>query len=89
MKYEIILSKSFKKDAKKLNSSDLDLAIKIIDRLANGEILELKYQNHKLSGDYQGCEECHLKPDLLLIYKKEKDLMILSALRIGSHSKLF
>ena len=88
MKYSILLANSFKKEAKKLNKEDIKLTMQIIDRLAKDEILEEKYKDHKLKGKYTGCKECHIKPNLLLIYKKEKSLLVLTALRIGSHSEL-
>jgi mRNA interferase YafQ len=39
-------------------------------------------------GDWQGYRECHIKPDLLLIYKKS-DAATLRLARLGSHSELF
>jgi mRNA interferase YafQ len=45
-------------------------------------------RDHSLSGDWVGYRECHIKPDLLLIYKKQgKDSIRLA--RFGSHSELF
>ena len=44
---------------------------------------------HKLSGNYKGCWECHILPDLLLIweqYEVEKEILLI---RVGSHSELF
>ena len=49
----------------------------------------LKYKDHALSGNYKNYRECHIKPDLLLIYKIEKSELILYAVHIGSHSDLF
>jgi mRNA interferase YafQ len=43
---------------------------------------------HVLAGEYTGHRECHLKPDLLLIYKKP-DETTLRFVRLGSHSELF
>ena len=62
---------------------------KIINKLLNDEILESKYKDHKLIGKYAGFRECHIKPDLLLIYKKENNALILVCIAIGSHSDLF
>lgn len=56
MIYKIILTKTFKKEANKLDSKTIDLVIKIIDRLANDEVLEPKYKDHKLNGEYLGCK---------------------------------
>lgn len=87
--YKIHLTKSFKKDAKSLSVADKELTMELIDKLANGEALEPKHNDHALSGNLQGTRECHIKPDLLLIYEKFDDILQLNALRVGSHSKLF
>lgn len=87
--YKIHLTKSFKKDAKTLSVADKELTMELIDKLANGDTLEPKHNDHALSGNLQGTRECHIKPDLLLIYEKFDDILQLNALRVGSHSKLF
>ena len=51
--------------------------------------LESKYKDHSLIGDYKGFRELHIKPDLLLIYKKDENELVLALIRVGSHSKLF
>ncbi|MDN5127737.1 type II toxin-antitoxin system YafQ family toxin, partial [Aliarcobacter butzleri] len=61
----------------------------VIIKLANNEILEEKYKDHKLIGDYLGCRECHIKPDLLLIYRIDNQVLELALVRIGNHSDLF
>lgn len=61
----------------------------IINRLANDELLEQKYHDHPLKGKFTGLRECHVKPDVLLIYQKNKNRLILTALDVGSHSELF
>lgn len=47
-----------------------------------------KNRDHALSGDWTGYRECHVKPDLLLIYRKP-DADTLRLARLGSHSELF
>lgn len=91
MTYKVIHSKDFKKGLKKLkhDTKSIDLAKSIITKLANNEPLPSKHKDHKLTGQYEGFRECHIKPDLLLIYKKENDILILTCLAIGSHSELF
>ena len=56
--------------------------------IANNEILDTKYKDHALSGDLQGARDCHIKPDLVLIYKRDKEVLELIALRVGKHSKV-
>ena len=89
MKYDIKYSSKFKKHYKKLNTKEQQEAREIIKRLANDEALEAKYKDHALKGDFVGFRECHLKPDLLLIYQKQDNKLILYCLDIGSHSELF
>lgn len=91
MKYQVKYSKDFKKGLKKLknDTQSVKLTKSIITKLANDEPLEPKHKDHKLTGQYEGFRECHIKPDLLLIYKKEERVLILTCLAIGSHSELF
>ncbi len=87
--YRFKPSSKFRKQYKRLNQKDKEIAKKIINKLLNDEILEAKYKDHKLVGKYAGFRECHIKPDLLLIYKKENRTLILVCIAIGSHSDLF
>jgi mRNA interferase YafQ len=87
--YSIFRTSSFKKDYKKLNNNEKNLLKEVIVKLANGEELEEKYHDHKLIGNYLGCRECHIKPDLLLIYRIDRDILELALVRVGSHAKLF
>lgn len=83
--------KSFRRDYKKLvkRGYDLSLLEKTIDILANEGQLPSEYQAHNLSGNYSGFKECHIRPDWLLIYKIENDILTLSVSRTGTHSDLF
>lgn len=54
-----------------------------------GETLSAKYKNHPLKGKYKGFYDCHILPDLVLIYKIEKDKLILILFDINTHSNLF
>lgn len=81
----------FKKDIKKYQYQisvldELDIVIKLL--LAKKKLPE-KYRDHSLSGDYFGMRECHIKPDVLLIYWIDEESQILYLERVGSHSELF
>ncbi|MFY4759901.1 type II toxin-antitoxin system YafQ family toxin [Aliarcobacter butzleri] len=89
MIYQIFRTTSFKKDYKKLSQKNKNILKEVIIKLANNEILEEKYKDHKLIGDYLGCRECHIKPDLLLIYRIDNQVLELALVRIGNHSDLF
>ena len=89
MKYKIETSKKFKTQFKKLSSQNANLVLEIIEKLSNGEVLEQKYNDHKLKGNYSEYRECHIKPDLLLIYQRQEKILILTCISVGSHSELF
>ena len=91
MKYQIEMSTRFKKDYKlaKKRGYNMDLLKEVIDILANGDQLPEKYFDHPLSGDYRGSRECHIEPDWLLIYRIEKEVLVLGLTRTGTHSDLF
>ena len=91
MKYEIKFSGQFKKDLKlaKKQGKNLNTLFDVVEGLANGEVLEAKYRDHDLSGDYKGCRECHIDPDWLLIYEIFDDVLVLLLNHVGSHSELF
>ena len=89
MKYSIFRTSSFKKAYKKLTSTDQELVLSLVLKLANGESLDEKYKDHLLIGNYKGCRECHIKPDLLFIYKINNDEVELVLVEVGKHSKLF
>lgn len=46
-----------------------------------------KYSDHSLTGDWTGFRECHIKPDILLIYDNSANK--LNLVRLGTHSELF
>lgn len=84
-------SARFKKDLKKYQHdrkvlSELEL---VLDCLIGKHPLDKKYHNHRLKGEFVDCYECHIYPDVLMIYKIEKDEICILLLRIGSHAKLF
>ena len=89
----IFWSKKFKQDYKRLinsvNSETVNELLTVIEMLANGQALPEKYKDHLLKGNWKSYRECHIKPDLLLIYKLENDELTLTLVRTGSHSELF
>lgn len=87
-------SSAFKRDYKRVkvtprHSKDVDsLVSAVIASLLVDQALPDSNRDHALSGDWAGYRECHIKPDLLLIYRKP-DADTLRLARIGSHSELF
>ena len=91
MSFQVIWTSKFKKDYKLaikrgLNIDLLDDAIRI---LASNQPLPEEYCDHQLSGNWKGFRECHISPDWLLIYKIEKNILVLTLSRTGTHSDLF
>ena len=91
MKYIIERTAQFKRDFKLAEKQGLDMneLATVITMLANGETLPEKYRDHELQGNYKHHRECHIDPNWLLIYKISKDVLVLSLVRTGSHSRLF
>lgn len=91
MKYEIVPSNQFRKDLKLAakRGYDINKIKEVIARLANGEVLEAKFRDHLLTGDYGGFRECHIQPDWLLVYQIHNSRLILFLARTGTHSDLF
>jgi mRNA interferase YafQ len=84
---------AFRRDYKRENRGrygrDLEaLLSSLVTLLAEDKPLSEKNRDHALAGDWSDHRECHVKPDLLLIYRKP-DAEILQLVRLGSHSELF
>lgn len=87
--YTTKFKKDFKKQSGKLNFEDLYVFYQVIEKLRNKEALEPKFADHPLDGNYAKCRDCHIKPDLVLIYYIDKEKNELLLMRLNSHSELF
>lgn len=85
---------AFKKDFKRIQATprhrqDVELLLTaVLILLADDQVLPVHQRDHDLTGNWSGYRECHLKPDLLLIYRKP-EIDTLRLARLGSHSALF
>lgn len=86
-------TKQFKRDYKRAKKSghhqatlDTEL-LSIIKLLAKNITLPLRHRDHQLTGEWKDHRDCHIKPDLVLIYRKP-DAHYLELVRLGSHSEL-
>ena len=61
--------------------------VEVVKLLVNDQPLPERYRDHALTGDWKDFRDCHIKPDLVLIYQKT-DAMIFRLARIVSHSQL-
>jgi len=87
--YSIFRTASFKKQYKKLSPNDKELLKEVIILLAQNIELKEKYKDHKLTGTFKDLRECHVKPDLLLIYNINDDILELALVQVGNHNSLF
>ena len=89
--YKIYTTNRFEKDLKlcKKRNYNLNLLKEVIDLLQLEGKLPIKYKPHKLSGDFDGCWECHIKSDWLLVWKQNDDKLTLLFTNTGTHSDLF
>jgi mRNA interferase YafQ len=91
MIYELKKTSQFKSSIKLARKRGLDISLleEIIEKLRTDEILEQKYHNHELTGNFKGIWECHVKPDWLLLYFKDNDVLTLTLVDTGTHSDIF
>jgi len=89
MALEIRYTSQFKKDLKRIRTQPKDLKkLKVIlDLLAQENDLPENNRDHNLIGAWLGYRECHISPDLLLVYKVTESELFLA--RVGTHSQLF
>lgn len=91
MSLQIIWTSRFKKDYKLAIKRGLDINLldNVIRLISAGHSLPEEYCDHQLTGNWKGFRECHIEPDWLLIYRIEKNILVLTLSRTGTHSDLF
>jgi len=65
-----------------------DLVNAILASLVNDTPLPEAYRDHPLTGEWNGHRDCHVRPDLVLIYRKP-NASLLELVRLGSHAEIF
>ena len=80
--------RDYKREAKGRYGAKLDADLKhVLEALANDQVLEPRYRDHALSGEWKYHRDCHIKPDLVLLYRKP-GASTLQLVRLGSHAEL-
>ncbi|MDO8514509.1 MAG: type II toxin-antitoxin system YafQ family toxin [bacterium] len=93
--HRVVRTRRFERSFRKLRKSGLlkDILRAEIDAtiilLAEGKSLPASYSDHQLTGDLDRYRECHIRSDLLLVYERHDDKLVLVLIDIGSHSYLF
>jgi mRNA interferase YafQ len=84
-------TRQFERDLKRLRRGGYDLPqLKtVMASLISREPLESRFKNHKLTGNWQGRRECHIRPNWLLMYKVDPEANLIIFERTGSYSDLF
>ena len=82
------LKRDYKRESKGRHRRVLDAnLVPIVAALANDPPLEPRCHDHALSGNWSDHRDCHVRPDLILLYQKP-DADSLRLVRLGSHSEL-
>ncbi len=80
--------RDFKRESKGQYRATLDDDLfPLIEKLAEDQTLDPRHHDHGLSGEWKDHRDCHVKPDLVLIYQKPNKKTI-RLVRLGSHSEL-
>ena len=80
--------RDYKREKKGRHGKTLEAdLVNIVTMLAADEALPMRHHDHPLAGEWKDHRDCHIKPDLVLIYRKT-DESTLDLVRLGSHSEL-
>jgi len=86
--YTSKFKRDYKREAKGPHRATLEEALRLVlSALLEDRPLEARHRNHPLSGNWVDHWDCHIKPDLVLIYQKP-DGDTLRLVRLGSHAEL-
>jgi len=91
-KYRVILSRRYITALKRFSQHrdfNQEILEEVVEMLARGERLEARYRDHQLSGEFREYRECHIKSNILLVYQKQEDILVLLLVDLGTHDELF
>lgn len=91
MSYTAVYNSTFKKAYKRCVKRGLDMSLleRAVDILIEKGELPKEYRQHKLTGKFRRCWECHIQPDWLLIWEQHEDQLVLLFTDTGTHSDIF
>ncbi|MEI7982916.1 MAG: type II toxin-antitoxin system YafQ family toxin [Bacteroidota bacterium] len=89
--FQLVFTNKFKKDVKLLQKRGYDMEVlkNAINSLEKNGILPVETRSHKLSGDFSGFWEAHLKPDWLILWSVSTADNEIWLTRTGTHADLF
>ena len=86
----LVRTSKFKRDYKREKRTDAQLDavfVPVLEILLGNDPVPERLQDHALGGNRKGYRDCHVRPDLVLIYARSTETLTL--VRIGSHSEVF
>lgn len=92
MKYAVVTTKRFKtayKRVAQLRGFKVATFTEVVHTLAEGRSLDPVYRDHRLTGNMRDFRECHLAPDILLLYQIDEGVLVLTLVSVGTHAQLF
>ena len=88
VRYTSRFRRDYKREKAGRHGRQLDSELlEAVDMLSKDERLPRRYFDHPLSGEWSDHRDCHIRPDLILIYRKP-DETSLEVVRLGTHSEL-
>ena len=84
--FPLVLKRFCFNKKRNLPKSELDIVVKL---LSENIPIPKKYNDHALKGNHKGCRECHIRPDWLLVYQKNKKELKLLLMTTGTHSDIY
>ena len=89
VKYTTRFRRDYRREKSGRHGKNLDaLLMEVVNLLAADKVLPHGKFDHPLAGEWSDHRDCHIRPDLILIYRKPDDDS-LELVRLGSHSELF
>lgn len=85
----VVLKSQFRRDfRKRVDGIPLEGELRaVMECIVGGKPLDPRHRDHPLQGAWQGCRDCHIRGDVVLIYSLPPGLAVFH--RVGSHSELF
>jgi mRNA interferase YafQ len=88
VKYTNRFKRDYRREKSGRHGKKLDnILMEVVDMLAADKALPRRNFDHLLSGEWSDHRDCHIRPDLVLIYRMPDDTS-LELVRLGSHSEL-
>jgi mRNA interferase YafQ len=88
VRYTSRFRRDYKREKSGRHAKRLDSALlEAVTLLAQDQVMPRRYFDHPLGGEWNDHRDCHIRPDLVLIYRKP-DAASLELVRLGSHSAL-